>query len=74
MKQASRTSQIILSTQSPKLLDYFKPEDVLVAELENDATTLNWIDDPERLKVWLEDYSLGQLWENNEFGGQPLPA
>ena len=26
-----------------------------------------------QLKDWLQDYSLGQLWEKNEFAGRPLP-
>jgi hypothetical protein len=25
--------------------------------------------DKERLKAWLEDYSLGQLWAKGEIGG-----
>ena len=27
--------------------------------------------DPARLDSWLQDYSLGQLWEKNELGGRP---
>jgi len=27
-----------------------------------------------RLAKWLEDYSLGQLWEKNEIGGRPVPG
>ena len=33
LKQASVTSQIIVATQSPLLLDHFEPEDVLVADV-----------------------------------------
>ncbi len=73
VRQASETSQVILSTQSPTLLDYFAPEDVLVADRINGATTLERLD-AERLAKWLEDYSLGQLWEKNEIGGRPVPA
>lgn len=72
LKQASADSQIIVATQSPILLDHFEPEDVLVAERVNGATEFNR-PDAERLKVWLEDYSLGQLWEKNELGGRPGP-
>ena len=36
----------------------------------NDGTRLTRLD-RERLAGWLEDYSLGQLWEKNEFGGRP---
>jgi predicted ATPase len=70
IKQASATTQIITSTQSPLLLDYFEPEDVLIAEQSHGATTLRRLESP-KLKDWLQDYSLGQLWEKNELGGRP---
>ena len=71
-KQASVSSQIIVATQSPILLDHFEPEDVIVADRVDGATELRRLDG-DRLKSWLEDYSLGQLWEKNEFGGRPAP-
>ena len=70
VKHASVRTQVILSTQSSLLLDHFQPEDVLVADRVNDGTRLTRLD-RERLAGWLEDYSLGQLWEKNEFGGRP---
>lgn len=70
IKQASTTSQVIVSTQSSLLLDHFEPEDVLVADRVNGATELRRLDS-EELGDWLEDYSLGQLWEKNEIGGRP---
>lgn len=73
VRQASITDQVILSTQSSRLLDHFKPDDVLVANRVNGGTVLER-QDPERLAKWLEDYSLGQLWEKNEIGGRPGPG
>lgn len=70
VKQASVTTQVILSTQSPLLLDHFQPEDVLVADRVDGSTQFTRLD-PEKLSGWLDDYSLGQLWEKNEFGGRP---
>lgn len=70
VKQASAKTQVILSTQSPLLLDNFQPEDVLVADLVDGATQFTRLD-PTKLVNWLEEYSLGQLWEKNEFGGRP---
>jgi predicted ATPase len=70
VKQASVKSQVILATQSTLLLDHFQPEDVLIADLVDGATQLTRLK-PDRLAKWLEDYSLGQLWEKNEFGGRP---
>ncbi len=72
LKQTSIESQVMVATQSPILLDHFDPEDVLVAERVEGATQLRRLEG-ETLKVWLEDYSLGQLWEKNELGGRPSP-
>jgi predicted ATPase len=70
IRQASVTTQVIVSTQSSTLLDHFDPEDVLVADRVGDGTTLIRKESAQ-LKEWLEDYSLGQLWEKNELGGSP---
>ena len=70
IRQASVNTQVIVSTQSSLLLDYFEPEDVLVADLVEYGTQISR-PDPMRLAKWLEDYSLGQLWEKNEIGGRP---
>jgi predicted ATPase len=73
IRQASVSTQAIVSTQSSLLLDHFDPEDVLVADRVDGGTRLARLDS-ERLKKWLEDYSLGQLWEKNELGGRPTPT
>ena len=70
MKQAAVHSQVIVSTQSPLLLDHFEPENVLVADRFDGATQLTRLAS-EDLEDWLEEYSLGQLWEKNEIGGRP---
>jgi len=70
VKQVSQQTQVILSTQSSLLLDHFQPEDVLVADRVEGRTQFTRLDSA-RLSTWLEDYSLGQLWEKNELGGRP---
>lgn len=71
IKQVSVETQVVLATQSPLLLDHFRPEDVLVAERVAGQTLFTRLDGA-ALKTWLEDYSLGQLWEKNQFGGRPM--
>ncbi len=69
--EASVDTQVIVSTQSSLLLDHFQPEDVLVANRVAAGTELTR-PDPGKLAKWLEEYSLGQLWEKNEIGGRPM--
>jgi predicted ATPase len=73
VRQASVSTQVIVSTQSSLLLDHFAPEDVLVANRVEDGTQITRLESLVLAK-WLEDYSLGQLWEKNEFGGRPTPG
>lgn len=70
IKQASAKTQVIIGTQSPLLLDHFQPEDVLVANRVDGNTQFTRLESG-KLTSWLEDYSLGQLWEKNELGGRP---
>ncbi|TGM60303.1 AAA family ATPase [Leptospira vanthielii] len=70
IKQVSFETQVIVSTQSALLLDHFEPEDILVANRENESTVFRRLD-PKDLEEWMEDFSLGQLWEKNQFGGRP---
>ena len=70
IKQVSIKSQVIAATQSTLLLDHFQPEDVLVADLVDRGTQIKRLEN-ENLEIWLQDYSLGQLWEKNQFGGRP---
>ena len=70
IRKASVHSQIIVSTQSSHLLDFFTPEEVLVANHADGATCYSRLSSSE-LQSWLEDYSLGQLWEKGWLGGRP---
>ena len=70
MKRASEERQVIASTQSALLLDHFEPEDVLVATHDGTCTSFTRLEKAQ-LDDWLEDYSLGQLWEKGQFGGRP---
>lgn len=70
VKQASESTQVILSTHSPMLLDHFRPEDALVADRVNGGARFTRLDGAS-LAAWLEKYSLGQIWEKNELDGRP---
>jgi predicted ATPase len=71
LRSASHHSQIIVSTQSAPLLDGFGPEDVIVVDRRDGASSFERLSE-DRLKDWLEEYTLGQLWEKNVVGGGPF--
>ncbi len=62
--------QMIVSTQSAPMLNEFEPEDVIVVERAKGESTFRRLD-AASLSEWLEDYSLGELWQKNVLGGRP---
>jgi len=73
IRMASKTSQIIVSTQSPLLLDEFSCNDIITAEYDitHQCSVLRRHDEGE-LQDWLQNYTLGELWQKNVLGGLPL--
>ncbi|NMO15604.1 AAA family ATPase [Pyxidicoccus fallax] len=70
VRSASAHAQILLATQSPALLDLFEPQEVVVTERVQGATTFRRLD-AEQLAGWMEDYSLSELYDKNVLGGRP---
>lgn len=66
---ASR-SQLIVSTQSVNLINHFEPKDLIVVDRKNGTSQFRRLSN-EALEGWLEDYSLGEIWEKNIIGGRP---
>ena len=66
----SQKTQVIISTQSPALVDYFEPNDIIVVNREKGASVFKRLNE-EELSTWLEDYSLGELWRKNIVAGGP---
>jgi hypothetical protein len=72
LQQATRrtSQQVIVSTQSAQLVNEFSPEDVIVVERTEGESVFRRLE-PQKLSGWLEDYTLGELWQKNVFGGGP---
>lgn len=65
-KHANHKAQIILTTHSPHLLDYIdlKTDQVLVFKREDDGSRSAQPADAERLKTFLDEFMLGEVWYN----------
>jgi predicted ATPase len=70
LKEAAQKTQIIITTHSSDLVDALSdmPEAVLVFDKYQGSTTVTRLN-KEDLADWLEDYSLGQLWNRGHIGG-----
>jgi hypothetical protein len=62
--------QVIVSTQSAQLLNELAPEDVIVVERTEGESVFRRLDS-KQLSGWLEDYTMGELWQKNVLGGRP---
>lgn len=71
VRKASKTSQIILSTQSTNIVNCFDVDDIITVDREDGQSIFRHLSDRD-LSVWLDEYnySISDLWEKNVIGGQ----
>jgi len=70
LQDAANFTQIIVATQSAAFVDQMDPDDVIVANMVDGASQFER-QSREKLKEWLEEYTLSELWEKNVVGGRP---
>ncbi len=72
VRLATQNTQVLLATQSTRLVDEFLLEHLIVVERDEgrQCSVFKKLD-AEQLHEWLERYSLSELWEKNVLGGQP---
>lgn len=71
MQARSTDTQLIVATQSQDLINFFGQEDIIVCNREEGQSTFTRLD-PDSLDIWLEDYSLGELWVKNILVAGPV--
>jgi predicted ATPase len=70
LRSASTRMQVIVSTQSVPLVNEFSIDDLIIVEREQGASVFKR-HDAAQFATWLEEYSVGELWEKNILGGRP---
>jgi predicted ATPase len=72
VKIAAQHTQVLLATQSTRLVDEFDLENLVIVERdpEKHCSVFKKLQ-AEQLEDWLARYSLSELWEKNVLGGQP---
>jgi len=71
IRSVSYRTQTLIATQSSSFVSQFAPEDVIVVDNVEGTSQFRRLPQGE-LVNWLEDYSLGEIWEMNVIGGGTL--
>jgi predicted ATPase len=64
IKKSSEQTQLIIATQSPLLLDQFAIENIIVANRKDGQSVFERLNRND-FDIWLQDYSIGELWARN---------
>jgi predicted ATPase len=68
VRSSAARMQIVLTTQSPALLSEFEPEHVVTVDQIDGASQFRRLD-PASLAEWLNDFSVGELWQKGTIRG-----
>jgi predicted ATPase len=69
IKDASEHSTVVVSTHSENLLNYFKIEHLRVFEKIGGNATAVLSYTEEQFSSWYENFALGNMWKQGDFGG-----
>jgi len=68
IETAASRMQLVVATQSPVFLSDFAPKDIITVDQVNGASTFKRLDE-NSLQNWLEEYSLGDIWQKGIISG-----
>jgi predicted ATPase len=69
MREASKRTQLIITTHSGRFIRFLEPSEVLVLDTEEGLTSAAWADTLD-LDQWLREYELDELWVMGRLGGK----
>ncbi len=69
MREASRRTQLIITTHSGRFIRFLQPSEVLVLDTEEGLTKPAYADTLD-LDQWLREYELDELWVMGRLGGK----
>ena len=64
----AKRTQLIIATQSPSFIDNFSIENIIVVNRKQGASIFERLKEKD-FNVWLENYSVGELWSKNVISG-----
>jgi predicted ATPase len=71
IKSAAPETQVLSSTHSPYLLNFFSPDNLIIVEKENGRTQFKPVKNKKGLRDALRVLGLGEIWYSGQLGGTP---
>ena len=62
--------QIVATSQSVTFINEFNYDDIVVVDRKNECSIFRRLEEDE-VKDWIDEFSLGDIWEKNIIGGNP---
>lgn len=69
IKEASSETLFIIPTHSENFLNYFDVDNLKVFEKDDQNLTIVKSFSTDQFAEWYEDYTIGQMWKQGDFGG-----
>jgi predicted ATPase len=70
MREASLRTQLIVATHSDLLVRFLTPDELVVCDLAEDGGIEVKRGSELDLDIWLQDYTLDELWRMGQLGGR----
>lgn len=68
IQNAAKKTQLIIATQSPSLIDNFAIENIITVNRKNGESVFSRLEEKD-FHIWLENYSISELWKKNIITG-----
>lgn len=73
IQHGSQKTQVVVATQCPHLLDEFSVEELIVVRRQNGESRFERLAERD-YRVWLDEYTVGELWRKNVIEAGPAYA
>lgn len=70
MREAAQRTQLVVATQSDRLVRFLEPSEVVAFDLNEDGTVAATRADEFDLEEWLKDYTLDEVWRMGHIGAR----
>ena len=68
-KSLTNKFQVIITTHSSDIVNHLKPEDLILLDKNENGTRVKKVTQTKEVKKYLEEFSLDQIWLNNDLNG-----